>query len=179
MDDQETLIFDTGPLLHFAREGWLGPLKAVVGSRVAIIPDVVVAELQLAALRDARVVPVLAQSWLKPRRLQTDEEIRAFATFAALLVRGERNRGEAGVLALASCTGGRAVIDDLVARKAASRSGLRLSGTLALLCEAIQDGLLTVPLVSALADDLLNGEYRLPFGSGGFEKWASENGMLP
>jgi hypothetical protein len=38
--------------------------------------------------------------------------------------------------------------------------------------------LLTVRLVSALADDLLTGAYRLPFGPGGFEKWSSESGLL-
>src|SRR5262249_50824397 len=109
--------------------------------------------------------------------LQSDEETRAFATFASLLVHKERNRGEAAVLALAQCTGWRAIVDDLAGRKAAGRAGIRVSGTLALLYEAIQDGLLTVPLVSALADDLLSGEYRLPFTPGGFEKWARENGM--
>ena len=44
----ELLIFDTGPLLHFAAAGWLGPLKHVVGGRRAAIPDVVVAELETA-----------------------------------------------------------------------------------------------------------------------------------
>ena len=49
---------------------------------------------------------------------------------------------------------------------------------MALMHEAVQDGLLTVRLVSALADDLLRGEYRLPFPHGGYEKWAAENGLL-
>lgn len=37
---------------------------------------------------------------------------------------------------------------------------------------------LTVPLVSTIADDLLANEYRLPFGSGGFEAWARANGLV-
>ena len=40
----ETLVFDTSPLTHFARQNWLGVLKAVVGQRKAPIPDVVVDE---------------------------------------------------------------------------------------------------------------------------------------
>lgn len=31
----DILVFDTGPLNHFARESWLGVLKAVVGSCVS------------------------------------------------------------------------------------------------------------------------------------------------
>jgi hypothetical protein len=34
-------------------------------------------------------------------------------------------------------------------------------------------GLLTVPLVSKIADDLLATEYRLPIEKGGFEQWAA------
>lgn len=49
--------------------------------------------------------------------------------------------------------------------------------TLGLLCDAIRQGLLTVPLVSALADDLMQDSYRLPFGPGGFAKWAAEQGL--
>ncbi|WP_157491041.1 MULTISPECIES: hypothetical protein [Protofrankia] len=56
---------------------------------------------------------------------------------------------------------------------------MALRPTLSLLCEAIRLELLTVKLVSALADDPLTGEYRLPFEAGGFEKWASENGLPP
>jgi predicted nucleic acid-binding protein len=174
-ESTDTLVFDTSPLVHFSREGWLGTLKAVVGGRTAVIPETVRDELQTFALMDARVGTVLDQSWLMHRPLQSDQEILAFARFSSLLVRKERNRGEAAVLALAECTGWRAVVDDLAGRKAALRAGIRLSGTLALLNEAIQDGLLTVPLVSALADDLLSGEYRLPFGPGGYEKWRRDN----
>jgi predicted nucleic acid-binding protein len=121
---------------------------------------------------------VLDADWIDHRELRTEQEIVAFARFAELLVRGDRNRGEAGVLALASTTGGVAVIDDGPGRRAAVDRGIALRPTLALLCEAIRKGLLTVQLVSALADDLLASKYRLPFGPGGFEKWSSENDLL-
>lgn len=111
------------------------------------------------------------------RELRSVEEITAYATFAEL-VSGERHRGEAGVLALASTVGGMAVVDDAAPRRAASRHDIVVRPTLALLCEAVRHGLRTVPLVSALADDLLIGSYRLPFGPGGFEKWAADHGLL-
>lgn len=174
----EILVFDTGPLSHFARQNWLGVLKAVVGERQALVPDVVVHELELGARRDSRLQQVLDADWIEHRQLITDPEVEAFVRFSGRLVKGSRNRGEAGVLALASIVGGVAVVDDGAARKAAEDYAVAKRPTLALLCEAIRQGLLTVPLVSALADDLLASEYRLPFGGGGFEKWAREEGLV-
>jgi predicted nucleic acid-binding protein len=174
----DLLIFDTGPLSHFARENWLGVLKAVVGSRTAVIPDVVVAELHVGAARDGRIKAVLDAGWIEHRELLDEHELSAYESFAELLVHKERNRGEAGVLALAMTTGGVAVVDDGAARRAARKQGVTCKPTLSLLCDAVRDGLLTVSLVSALADDLLAGVYRLPFGPGGFEKWATEHGQL-
>jgi hypothetical protein len=46
MGADEVLVFDTSPLSHFAKQNWLGLLKAVVGERTAVIPDVVVDELR-------------------------------------------------------------------------------------------------------------------------------------
>lgn len=172
----EILVFDTGPLSHFARENWLGALKFVVKDRTAVVPDVVVDELQRGAALDSRLRAALDAPWIERRVLSSDEETRAFAQFAALLVKGDRNVGEAAVLALASTTGGVAVIDDGAGRKAAADHGVALRPTLALLCEAIRARQLTVEMVSALADDLLAGSYRLPFEPGGFARWAAENG---
>lgn len=53
-----------------------------------------------------------------------------------------------------------------------------MTRTLALLCEAIRRSELTIPLVSAVADDLLESSYRLPFGPGGLARWAEENGLV-
>lgn len=142
-----------------------------------MIPDVVVRELTEGARRDSGLQEVLDADWLEHRELITDDEVAAFVEFSALLVKGSRNRGEAGVLALASVIGGTAVIDDGAGRKAADDHGVNKKPTLALLCEAIHSGLLTVKLVSAL-DDLLATEYRLPFEAGGFEEWATDQGMV-
>ncbi len=100
-------VFDTSPLAHFARQGWLGVLKAVVGNRTALVPDVVVDELQVGSSQDSRILAALDAPWLQRRELLSDDEVTAFATFSALLVKGGRNRGEAGVLALAYVTKGR------------------------------------------------------------------------
>lgn len=178
MREPDVLVFDTGPLSHFARAGWLGVLKAVVGSRTAVIPDVVVDELVLGGAIDTRLRTVLDAPWIERRELRTTEELRAFARFSAFLVKGNRNRGEAGVLALASTLEGVAVVDDAAGRKAAERHRIRLQPTLALVCEAIRSELLTVRLASSLADDLIATEYRLPFKPGEFERWAKDEGQL-
>ena len=179
MGEPETLVFDTGPLSRFAREGWLGVLKAVVGDRTAVIPDVVVAELVVGAAKDSRIRMALDASWITRRELTTAGEIAAFARFSSLLVKGTRNRGEASVLALAQTMGAVAVIDDGAGRRAAEQCGIALRPTLALLCEAIRSGLLTIELVSRLADDLIISDYRLPFQPGQFARWAKDAGLLP
>jgi hypothetical protein len=48
----EIFVFDTGPLSHFALAGWLGALKAVMGGRTALIPDVVADELRTGGGQD-------------------------------------------------------------------------------------------------------------------------------
>ncbi|MEU8268288.1 hypothetical protein AB0B89_14090 [Sphaerisporangium sp. NPDC049002] len=177
--DNEILVFDTGPLSHFAINNWLGPLKAVVGERRAMIPDVVVEELRAGASVDNRIAAALNASWIEHREMRSPQEIAAFAQYSELLVRRDRNRGEAGVLALASTIGGVAVIDDRAGRKAAETHKISCRPTLALLCDAIRQGLLTAMLVGELADDLLSSEYHLPFGPGGFVAWAKDHGLVP
>lgn len=172
------LVFDTGPLSHFALADWLGALKAVVGQRTAVVPDVVADELRSGGVRDDRIPRVLQAPWLGVRELRSDPELRHYAYFSSLLVTKGRNRGEAGVLALARAMSATAVLDDAAARKAADNNGVERCGTLGLLVEAIHADLLTVKLVSAVADDLLATEYRLPFRTGRFEEWATENGLL-
>jgi predicted nucleic acid-binding protein len=172
------LVFDTSPLIHFARQNWLGCLKAIAGDRTALIPDVVVEELRMSAARDSAVAAVLDAAWIQRCELRTPEEIAEFAYFSSLLVRGTRNRGEAGVLAVARVHGFDAVIDDGAGRKAADAHGIVLRPTLSLLVEAIRQGLLTVKLVEAVADDLIESQYRLPFKAGGFAHWASEQGLI-
>lgn len=171
----DTLIFDTGPLSHFARADLLGVLKAVVGQRRVIIPDTVVEELQKGAYNDYRIQAVLDADWIEQRTIDTDAEVEAFARFARRLVSGSRNIGECGVLALAETIPAQAVIDDNVAYKAAQNAGVECTRTLALLCAAIREGLLTIEYVNHLIDELISTNYRLPFGPGEFAQWATDN----
>lgn len=173
------VVFDTGPLAHFARAGWLGVLKSLVGSRRAIVPVQVVAELRRARCDEREIAGVLDAHWIEHYELHTNAELRAFAGFAENLMSGGRNEGETAVLAVAATMPAQAVLDDSAAHKAAQRAGITCKRSLSLLCDAVRDGLLTAELVSNIADDLIETEYRLPFGPGEFIRWAVAEGLLP
>ncbi|GAA1861319.1 hypothetical protein GCM10009715_05970 [Paeniglutamicibacter psychrophenolicus] len=70
------------------------------------------------------------------------------------------------------------VIDDGVPRRLAKEFGLNVTATVSILCDAIRAKKLTMVMVESLADDLLSGEYFLPFEKGGFRQHVLENGLL-
>jgi predicted nucleic acid-binding protein len=178
--DRKTYVLDTGPLSHFARSQWLGVLKAVLGEGRVVIPDLVANELHHGANRHPHLRAVLDAGWIEIVTLDTEEQLAALTFYTERLVGQDgRNIGECGVLALAETTPSSiAVVDDQVAVNAAKVRQVTVRRTLGLLCEAIQQELLTVPLVSALADDLLANHYRLPFGPGDFARWAEEKDLI-
>ncbi|MEV1011313.1 hypothetical protein [Streptomyces sp. NPDC049881] len=181
MTDPETAyVLDTGPLSHFAQAQWLGVLGSVLKSHRVLIPDVVAEELRSGAERHHYLRSVLDADWIETVPLDSPAQLAAFVHYERQLVGPDRrNIGECGVLALAeTLPGAIAVVDDRVAANAARGRPVTLRRTLGLLCDAIRAGLLTVPLVSALADDLLRSRYRLPFGPGGFAEWCDREGLF-
>jgi len=50
--------------------------------------------------------------------------------------------------------------------------------TVPLLCDAIREKKLTTVMVEELADTLMQSDYFLPFGPGGFRQHVLENGLL-
>ena len=58
---------------------------------------------------------VLNATWIEHHELQTQEEVRAFAGFAAHLMSEGRNEGETAVLAVATTMPALAVLDDSAA----------------------------------------------------------------
>jgi predicted nucleic acid-binding protein len=174
----EVLVFDTGPLSHIAKRSWLGPLRFMVRDCCAVIPDTVVAELRAGLPGRPYLDMVLSASWLTQHVLCSPDELDAFATFSSFLVANGRNQGEAGVLAYAKVHGATAIIDDRPARNAAQRHGITCRGTLGLICDAVNQDQMGIDMAAALADDLLESEYRLPFKPGEFIPWARNNGLI-
>lgn len=178
MSDTGPLVFDTGPLRHFALRGWLGVLKFLTGTREVLIPESVEDELRRQSHEHPVLQQVLEADWVTVDRSDDIPYLAAFARYEARLVADGKNLGECGVLALGSTYGYELVLDDAVPRQIAQDEGLNVTATLPLLCQAIRMKQLTVPLVEALADDLIVGSYYLPFGPGGFRQWALENGLI-
>lgn len=174
----DALVFDTGPLRHFADQGWLGVLHFLAGERGVVIPESVERELNHQVSEKATLRQVLDASWITVDRSDDLAFLTAFARYENRLAVGPRNLGECGVLALGAARGLQVVLDDNVARAIAEEEGLRVTSTLSLLCNAIREEQLTVPMVEKLADDLITGDYYLPFGRGGFRSWAYQEGLI-
>lgn len=172
------LVFDTGPLRHFADQGWLGVLHFLAGERVVVIPESVERELNHQVSEKATLHQVLGALWITIDRSDDITYLSAFARYENRLAVGAKNLGECGVLALGATRGHELVLDDNVARAIAEEDGLRVTCTLSLLCNAIREGRLTVSMVEKLADDLITGDYYLPFSRGGFRSWAYQEGLI-
>ncbi|MBS1906186.1 MAG: nucleotide-binding protein [Actinobacteria bacterium] len=163
---------------HFTLQGWLGVVKYLGRDHQVIIPESVEVELRDQSRTDPELRQVLEADWIHVDRSTDLAYLQAFSGYERLLAVGGRNLGECGVLALGKTRGHQIIIDDRVASNIARREKLNCRGTLALLCDAIRQQKLTVAMVSDLADDLLIGEYRLPFAKGKFAQWADENGLI-
>jgi predicted nucleic acid-binding protein len=178
MSDADAVVFDTGPLRHFALRGWLGILKFLTTDKAVLIPETVEVELKRQSHEEPLLQQVLQADWITVDRSTDIAYLAAFARYETRLVADGQNLGECGVLALGSTRGYELVLDDATPRRIAENERLKVTATLPLLCEAIRAKQLTVPLVEALADDLIIGTYYLPFQPGGFRQWALENGLL-
>jgi predicted nucleic acid-binding protein len=155
------LVFDTGPLRHFAIQGWLGVLRFLAGERPVYIPDSVERELNSATEHVSATRATLDAEWIHVHRSSHPDFIEAFAHYYDRLAVGDKNRGECGVLAMGQIYKCEVVVDDAVPRKIAEEKGIRVTATV-LLCEAIRAKQLTTVMVEALADDLLESKYYLP-----------------
>ncbi|MFC7579887.1 hypothetical protein ACFQ23_02165 [Schaalia naturae] len=176
--DGSILCFDTGPLRHFAVEGWLGVLKYLTRDRQVWIPDTVHEEITFQSSETPSLVQVLDAQWIRVDHGGDLEYAMAFARYKDRLASGRTNLGECGVLALGDTLGAEVVLDDRIARQIAEEEGIHVISTLTLLCDGIRQGKLTVGMVEQVADDLIAGDYYLPFGRGGFRYWALEQAMI-
>lgn len=178
MEHADQLVFDTGPLRHFAAQGWLRVLEFLAGDRPIVVPESVERELRRQAHELLALNQVLDAPWITVDRSDDIAFLARFASYEERLAVGETNLGECGVLALGAVRGFEVVLDDSVARNLAVEDDVRVTSTLALRCGAIRNGQLTVPMVEKLADDLIAGDYYLPFGAGGFRSWALQEGLI-
>jgi predicted nucleic acid-binding protein len=106
-------------------------------------------------------------------------ELQAVGRWLAIVSSDQHSRGEATLFAWAEVHGGTVIIDDGDARRAARRHGLTVHGTLWVLCQGLQDGVVDAASVETLITTLRTAGARLPsFGYWGFEEWARRKGLL-
>ncbi|OGO33398.1 MAG: hypothetical protein A2Z03_03215 [Chloroflexi bacterium RBG_16_56_8] len=148
-EPRRVVIANTTPIIALALIGKLDLLKQLYGE--IIIPIAVQAEVLSGGTTGVGVAELQRSSWIRVTTL-TDP------TRADLL--SDLDRGEAEVIALAQeLNAGLIIIDERLARQHAKRLGLKLTGTLGILLESKQKGL--VAAVKPLVDQLLQGGIRL------------------
>lgn len=143
------VIVDTSPLLYLHQLGLLHLLPDVVGS--SIVPVAVADELAEGRRLGVAAPDPADYSWI---------EVRQVPGAAILPLAWDLGSGEREVLALAlGMPGALVVLDDRLARRAAQILGIPLVGTLGLLLNAKQLGL--IPAVKPLLDHLDRLNFRV------------------
>ncbi len=143
------IICNTSPLQYLHQLGLLDAVRAIVGQM--IVPPAVVAELEEGRFRGVDLPELHKLDWVLIRTPQS-------RTFVPLVT--DLGSGETEVLMLAlEAPEATVVLDDALARQLAEVLGLRLTGTLGLLLDAKQAGL--VPALTPVLDQLQALRFRL------------------
>lgn len=133
---------NTSPLQYLHQLGLLPVFQRLAGR--VVVPPAVVQELAAGRAKGLNVPEVADLEWI---------EVRLPSSVAAVPLVTDLGAGETQVLALAlESTGASVVLDDGLARRVAASLGLTVEGTLGLLLDAKQAGL--VPSVAPLVDQL-------------------------
>ncbi|MEV6632294.1 hypothetical protein AB0M54_16250 [Actinoplanes sp. NPDC051470] len=137
---EQALVFDTGPMRHFAIQGWLGVLRFLAGERPVYIPDSVERELDQAIEHVSAARAVLDAGWIQVYRSTSSDFLKAFARYADRLVADGKNVGECGVLAMGQIFKCEVVIDDATPRSVAEEDGIGHGHrSLALRCDPCEE----------------------------------------
>ena len=148
IDTSIKVVSDSGPLLSFARAGRLDILRQVLGE--IIIPEAVFEEITIRGKGKPGATEIGTSRWIRRRTLKN----------RALLNRLSKslNVGETEALALAQEMNVILLVDESEARREAQRLGVQHFGSLRVLKEAKDRGIITK--VKPVLDDLMaSGTY--------------------
>ena len=137
------VVADAGPLLSFARAERLALLKSITGS--IVIPTAVYEEIVVKGAGKRGANEVEHADWIERRSVRDQ-------IFADRLPH-KLHSGEREAITLAREIGGGLLVDELEVRKEAQRLGVHYFGSLALLKEAKQRGLILA--VKPVLDELI------------------------
>lgn len=141
------IVADTGPIIAFARIGRLDLLYQVV--RELVIPEAVYEDLVIKGKGRPGAAEVERGTWIH-RKVVTDQA--ALALLPSYLHLGERE-----AIVLAQELGAQLLIDERRGRRAAIERGLEVFGSLRILAEAKQQGL--VDSVKPILEAMLTAGY--------------------
>ncbi|MEV6987256.1 hypothetical protein AB0M95_39185 [Sphaerisporangium sp. NPDC051017] len=174
----ERLVIDSSPLNYFARSNQLAVLAKLVGNSTCFITKAVEEELLRGAARYAQLYQASAQPWIAVVDESALDYLTLFSEYHGRLGRGSRNVGEATTLAYADFNNIVAVVDDRVARRHGKERGIKVTGTLELLCKGIRIRSVELEEAAAVVDLLSDHEAFLPCNGAGFIEWARAEGLL-
>ena len=171
-------MFDTMCFSHFARAERLDVLRYLVIDHECWTTRVVVEELRQGATEYPALSETLTLDWVDVAQLDTLDEIKCFVKWTMRVGSGDRDLGEASVLAVAELRGGVAVTDDREAVRVGRTYGVEVHGTLWLLAGACRVGKLTLVAAKNLIETLRSTGLRLPCTGPEFPQYAQRHGLL-
>ncbi|MFC7386629.1 hypothetical protein [Sphaerisporangium rhizosphaerae] len=172
------LVVDSSPLNYFARSNQLPIFAKLVAGSVCLITKAVEEELLRGGSKHAQLFQASAQPWVTVVDESALDYLTLFSEYHDRLGRGSRNIGEATTLAYAEFHNIVAVIDDRVGRRHGVERGVKVTGTLELLCKGIREGYVEPGEATEVVDLLSDHEAFLPCDGAGFIEWAHAEGLL-
>ncbi|MBM0236135.1 hypothetical protein JNW88_01590 [Micromonospora sp. ATA32] len=172
------LVLDTMVLSHFTLADRLDVLQDLLIDAECWTTQVVLEELRAGPAARPEPVSVAEDGWLRLARLDTLDEIRCFTKWTGLLGSGERDLGEASVIAAAELRRGIAITDDRNATQVARHHGARVHGTIWLLAAACRDGKQTETAAGNLIEALRTTGARMPCSGAEFPAFARKYNLL-
>ena len=160
------VITNTTVISNFAVVGRLDVLRDLMG-QVYISTDVH-AEIQDGRAEgcdfytgiESLIYPLTPTGWLHLASPTGDDELRLLAQLPAAL-----HRGEASCLVIAAQRGWAFLTDDALARKAARKLNVTISGTLGVLTQAVKANLLSLDKANAILSQMIEAGYRSPYNN--------------
>jgi predicted nucleic acid-binding protein len=172
------LAFDSSPLNYIARAGQLSLLGKLVAGNDCVITRAVEDELLRGASKYAQLYQISTQEWIRVVDDSSMTFLELFSEYHARLGGGGHNIGESATLAYAEPHGLTACIDDRSARRHGQERGVKLTGTLELVCQGIRANVVAEAEAVRVVDLLRDHEAFLPCDGSAFLDWARSEGLL-
>jgi predicted nucleic acid-binding protein len=174
----DRLVIDSSPLNYFARSNQLSVLGKLVADTRCLITKAVEEELLRGGPKYAQLYQASSQSWITTVDETALDYLSLFSEYHGRLGRGTRNIGEATTLAYAEFHNITAMVDDRVGRRHGLERGVKITGTLELLCKGIRDGVMETIEAATVVELLRDHEAFLPCTGINFFQWARTEGLL-